>query len=82
MVHVRVGQSDRRDAQNGPRALTDIETDIKLWNLDRCLFSGDADSLNAVGRQIQEAELSLTGGCAWQQSGTPSGAFSRNRDAN
>jgi len=66
MVHVRMAQRDRRHAQHRAGALSDVEREVELRDLDDGLLAGDADSLHAVRREIQEAELALSGRGAWK----------------
>jgi len=61
MVHVRVRQRDRGHAEHRARALPDVEGDIELGDLDDGLLAGDADPLDAVRGDIQEAKLALAG---------------------
>ena len=64
MVHVRVRKRDGRHAEHCSRALSDVERNIKLRDLNDGLFAGNADSLHAIGREIEKAKLALTGGGA------------------
>jgi hypothetical protein len=65
MIHVGVTKANRTRSKGCARAQTYIKDNIKLWNLNNSLLSSDTNALNAVWRQIKEAQLPFFGRRLW-----------------
>jgi hypothetical protein len=66
MIHVGVAQADGSRGQDRPWTETDIEGHIQFRDMDHGLFTGDTDSLDAVRREKEEAQLPLSGRRLWK----------------
>jgi hypothetical protein len=79
MVHVSVAQTHRSGGQHRSGAQSHIECEIKFRDVHHRFLASDADTLDAVGRNEEEAHLPLAGRRLWNHVESPVAALSRGK---
>jgi hypothetical protein len=77
MVHMGMAQAHRSSRQHRSGAQSHVECEIKFRDVHHRFLASDADALDAVRRNEEEAHLPLAGRRLWNHVESPVAALSR-----